>query len=31
MNRIVASIVKKNLDGRVPSVNLDALEEADRN
>ncbi|MDH3729170.1 MAG: methionine--tRNA ligase [Myxococcales bacterium] len=30
MNRIVASIVKKNLDGRVPNVGLDALEDADR-
>ena len=30
MNRIVASIVKKNLDGRIPNVGLDALEEADR-
>ncbi|UCH28781.1 MAG: methionine--tRNA ligase subunit beta, partial [Myxococcales bacterium] len=30
MNRIVASILKKNLDGRVPRVDLDALEEADR-
>jgi methionyl-tRNA synthetase len=30
MNRIVASIVKKNLDGRVPNVDLDALEDIDR-
>ena len=30
MNRIVASIVKKNFDGRVPRVNLDALEEVDQ-
>ncbi len=30
MNRIVASIVKKNLDGRVPSAGLDDLEDADR-
>jgi methionyl-tRNA synthetase len=30
MNRIVASIVKKNLDGRVPSVDFDALEQIDR-
>jgi methionyl-tRNA synthetase len=30
MNRIVASIVKKNLDGRVPNVDLDALDDIDR-
>ncbi|MBW2545801.1 MAG: class I tRNA ligase family protein, partial [Deltaproteobacteria bacterium] len=30
MNRIVASIVKKNLGGRVPSVDFDALEDVDR-
>ena len=30
MNRIVASILRKNFDGRVPNVDLDALEEADR-
>ncbi|MCZ6805745.1 MAG: methionine--tRNA ligase [Deltaproteobacteria bacterium] len=30
INRIVASIVKKNLGGRVPRLRLDALEEADR-
>ena len=30
MNRIVASIVKKNLDGRVPNVDLDALDEIDQ-
>jgi methionyl-tRNA synthetase len=30
MNRIVSSIVKKNLDGRVPSVDLRALHETDR-
>ena len=30
MNRIVASILKKSLDGRVPSVDFDALEEPDR-
>lgn len=30
MNRIVASIVKKNLDGRVPSVDLSALDEPDQ-
>jgi len=30
MNRIVASIVKRNLDGRVPSAGLDDLEDADR-
>ncbi len=29
MNRIVASIVKKSLDGRVPQVDLDALDEID--
>jgi methionyl-tRNA synthetase len=29
MNRIVASILKKNLDGRVPSVDLGALDPAD--
>jgi len=30
MNRIVASILKKNLDGRVPHIDLGALQEADR-
>jgi methionyl-tRNA synthetase len=30
MNRIVASILKKNLDGRVPKVDLDALDEIDQ-
>jgi len=30
MNRIVASIVKKNLGGRVPNVDLDALDEIDQ-
>jgi methionyl-tRNA synthetase len=30
MNRIVASIVKKNLEGRVPEVDFDALSDADR-
>jgi methionyl-tRNA synthetase len=30
MNRIVSSIVKKNLDGRVPSVDLATLHETDR-
>lgn len=30
MNRIVASIVKKNLDGRVPDVNLESLSPIDR-
>jgi methionyl-tRNA synthetase len=30
MNRIVASIVKQNLDGRVPNVDLDALDDIDR-
>ena len=30
MNRIVASIVKKSFDGRVPNVDLDALVEVDR-
>jgi methionyl-tRNA synthetase len=30
MNRIVASIVRKNFDGRVPNVDFDALEDIDR-
>ncbi|MEM8606498.1 MAG: methionine--tRNA ligase [Myxococcota bacterium] len=30
MNRIVASIVKKNFDGKVPSIDLRALAQADR-
>jgi methionyl-tRNA synthetase len=30
MNRIVASIVKKHLDGRAPAVDLEALHEPDR-
>ena len=30
MNRIVASIVKKSLDGRVPRIDLESLEKADQ-